>query len=63
MRFPVIVISVRDLGEGLIKHWLNEPAHEMLSFIAHATSEGPDETAYVRSLVRAFAARIHNARM
>ena len=38
---------------------INEPAHEIMVFIAQATSEGSDQPAHPCSLTRAFAVRTH----
>ena len=49
--------------EQPLKHIISEPAHEISVLIALSRSESLDESAHMRLLVRAFAARIHKKRM
>ena len=38
---------------------LNEPRHEISNNVVCATSKGSDQPAHTRSLIRAFAGRLH----
>ena len=51
---------IRDLSklEKFSGKSVKEPAHEILMLILNACREGSDETAHMRSLVRASAARV-----
>ena len=40
-------------------HLLYEPRHEMSSNVVSATSKASDQPAHLRSLIRAFASRLH----
>ena len=40
--------------------WKNEPWHEISNNVVCATSKGSDQPAHTRSLIRAFASRLHS---
>ena len=41
-----------------VKNITNEPVHEISNNVACATSKASDQTAHIRSLIRAFASRL-----
>ena len=60
MQFPLWYSQRPELGVAIFIRYVDELAHEILLLITYAGSDGSDETAHMhmRSLVRAFAARI-----
>ena len=47
------------IGEILILSYIFEPRREISNHVVCATSKGSDQPAHTRSLIRAFASRLH----